>query len=135
MTQLARRTGPPRLLAALAFALAASTAAAAPAQQPSPYRPITAQELYDGIMSGGLAAWVKDPAQRTMLSTLMATSYILGIADTANGKQWCPASDLDMEAMPAPVLDYLGDLPEARRSEGAAGIVVEALAKAYPCKH
>ncbi|MBV7483466.1 Rap1a/Tai family immunity protein [Bordetella sp. BOR01] len=130
MNPPARRTGPPRLVAALAFALATG---AAMAQPPSPYRPITAQELYAGIMDGGLASWVQDPAQRTMLSTLMATSYILGIADTTNGKQWCPSSTLDMEAMPAPVLDYLAHLPEERRAEGAAGIVIEALARAHPC--
>ncbi|HYG44625.1 MAG TPA: Rap1a/Tai family immunity protein [Bordetella sp.] len=126
----ARRTGPPRLAVALAFTLVAGAAAA---QQPAPYHPITAQDLYAGIMDGGLASWVEDPAQRTMLSTLMATSYILGIADTTNGKQWCPSSTLDMEEMPAPVLDYLAHLPEARRAEGAAGIVIEALARAHPC--
>ena len=134
MTQPALRIGLPRLLAALAFMLA-TVPAAAQQPSPSPYRPVTAQELYAGIMDGSLASWVQDPAQRTMLSTLMATSYILGIADSANGKQWCPSSGLDMEAMPAPVLDYLARLPEARRSEGAAGIVIEALAKAHPCTH
>ncbi|MCD0504522.1 Rap1a/Tai family immunity protein [Bordetella petrii] len=131
MTQRARRR-----LATLVLGAVSAASIAYAAQPPAePYRPITAQELYDGIMQGSLASWVKDPAQRTMLSTLMATSYILGIADSATGKQWCPASGLDMEAMPAPVLDYLADLPEARRSEPAAGIVVEALGKAYPCQH
>lgn len=135
-----RRAHPRLRLAALALgtALAAAAPAAAAAsadRQPAPYRPISAQELYDGIMQGGLASWVEDPAQRTMLSTLMATSYILGIADSAAGKQWCPASGLDTEAMPGPVLDYLADLPEARRSEPAAGIVVEALGRAHPCAH
>lgn len=120
-----------RFLAAWALALPAAGALAA---QASPYRPIAAQELYAGIMDGALAAWVEDPAQRTMLSTLMATSYILGIADSAIGKQWCPATDLDMESMPAPVLDYLGRLPAARQTEGAAGVVLEALAQAHPCR-
>src|SRR3546814_19463817 len=59
------------LLAALALVLAAAPAAA---QQAEIYRPVTARDLYAGIMEGGLASWVQDPVQRTALSTYMARS-------------------------------------------------------------
>ncbi|MBV7483432.1 Rap1a/Tai family immunity protein [Bordetella sp. BOR01] len=120
-----------RHLAALALVLAAAPAAA---QQAEIYRPVTARDLYAGIMEGGLASWVQDPVQRTALSTYMATSYILGAADGAKGKQWCPAPDLDGRVMSEAVLNYLADLPQARLSENASVIVTEALGKAHPCK-
>jgi len=126
-----RQFSPLHVLAAAALALAMAPAAGQPEQS---YRPITAQALYEGIMDGGLADWVEDPAQRTMLSTFMATSYILGVADDARGRQWCPPADLGIQPMVGAVMDHLADLPEARRSEDAAAVVGEALGKAHPCE-
>jgi len=63
----------------------------------------------------------------------MASSYILGVADNARGKRWCPTPGLDGRVMSEAVLGYLADLPKARQSENAATIVAEALGKAYPC--
>lgn len=119
-----------RHLAALALVLATVPAAA---QQAQAYRPVTAKDLLAGIMEGGLASWVQDPVQRTALSTYMATSYILGVADNAKGKRWCPTPGLDGRVMSEAVLGYLADLPKARQSENAATIVAEALGKAKPC--
>jgi len=117
---------------ALAPAVAAAPAAAQPPEEA--YRPITAAELYAGIMEGGLASWVRDPAQRTTLSTAMATSYILGVANSAQDSQWCPAAGLGVAAMAATVLDHLADLPQGRQQESAAAVVAEALGKTYPCR-
>lgn len=130
MTQVSCR--PVRLLHAIAAVLALASAPVA-AQEVEQYRPIIAKELYDGIMSGGLASWVEDPAQRTALSTYMATSYIWAVADSTQGKQWCLTPPLDLVKMAESVLNYLSDLPESRQSEGAAPVVAEALGKAYPC--
>ncbi len=120
-----------RYLAVFALVLATFSAAA---QQPEAYRPVTAGELYAGIMEGALASWVKDPAQRTMLSTAMATSYMLGVANSTQGRQWCPKETLDVQAVSGAVLDYLADLPENRHSENAATVITEALGKRYPCQ-
>lgn len=121
---------PHRRLAGLLLALSAITAQA---QQPDVYRPITAKELLAGFMEGGLAPWVQDPAQRASLSTFMATAYVLGAADSAKGRQWCPVQDARVSVLLDPVMDYLADLPSARQDEDAAKIVVEALGKNNPC--
>lgn len=129
-----------RRLSMLVLALAAVPAFAqqVPSEPPpveqQPYRAITAKELLGGVMDGSLAAWVKDPAQRTMLSTLMATSYILGSADSRKDIAWCPPKDLPIEAVSQKVLDYLADLPPAKQEENASRMVTEGLSKAYPCK-
>lgn len=118
------------LLMALTLVMATSPVAG---QESDRYQPLTAEGLYEGIMNGSLASWVEDPADRTMLSTLMATSYILGVADSSRGKQWCPVQETSAQTLAGPVLDYLADLPKPRYSEDAAAIVVEALAKVQPC--
>lgn len=105
----------------------------ASAQQFEAYRPVTAEELYAGVMEGGLASWVQDPVQRTVLSTAMATSYILGVANSTQNVQWCPKEPPDMQAISVSVLDYFGDLPKSRQSENAAKVIAEALSKGYPC--
>jgi hypothetical protein len=105
----------------------------AAAQQSETYRPATAGEIYAGIMEGALASWVQDPAQRTTLSTAMATSYIIGVADSARNRQWCPKQPPSIQALSGVVLDYLADISEARRSENAAAVIAEALGRAYPC--
>jgi hypothetical protein len=107
---------------------------AAQAQQSEVYRPITAKELLAGFMEGGLASWVEDPAQRSSLSTFMATAYVLGTADSVKGHQWCSEQDVRIDALSAAVMDYLADLPQTRHQESAAKVVAEALGKAYPCK-
>lgn len=119
--------GFPLLLAALSAA----------AQQPETYRPVTAGELYGGIMEGGLegglASWVHDPAQRAALSSFMAMSYILGVANSTQNQQWCPKRPPEVRALSSAVLDYLADLPRKRHTENAAVVVIEALRKASPC--
>lgn len=123
-----------RGLAALAVGVALGLAAPpAAAQQEDAYRTVTAQDLFGGIMEGGLAAWVEDPMERMALSTAMATTYIFGAADGAKDRQWCPGEDADVEELTTTVLDYLDGLPEDRLSENAALIVAEALGKAHPC--
>ncbi|MGE8615565.1 MAG: hypothetical protein ACN6PF_24940 [Achromobacter veterisilvae] len=71
---------------------------AAQAQQSEVYRPITAKELLAGFMEGGLASWVEDTAQRSSLSTFMATAYVLGTADSVKKHQWCPEQDVRIDA-------------------------------------
>ncbi|MGR4897356.1 Rap1a/Tai family immunity protein [Stenotrophomonas sp. LARHCG68] len=85
-------------------------------------------------MEGGLASWVQDPAQRTMLSTSMAISYIVGVADSSRNRLWCPKELPDMGSLSGGVLDYLADLPRKRYAENAAVVVAEALSKDYPCR-
>jgi len=103
-------------------------------QPPDIYRPVTAGELYSGIMEGGLAPWVQDPAQRTALSTFMATAYVMGTADSVRGKKWCPGQHVHIQVLTDTVLDYLADLPRSRQAEDAATIVAEALGRSYPCR-
>lgn len=98
------------------------------------YRAITAEELYKGIMDGQLAAWVQDPAERSVLSTSMATSYMIGVGDATRGKAWCPDKDFTIQRLSESVLDYLADLPKGRYSEDAAVIVSESLARVRPCR-
>ncbi|MEH2921333.1 Rap1a/Tai family immunity protein [Samsonia erythrinae] len=120
----------------LIHCLVLSALAATPvvAQSSGIYHPITARELYLGIMEGGLASWVQDPAQRSALSTAMATAYVLGTADSQRDKKWCPNQRVHIQAMTETVLDYLADLPQNRQEEDAATIVSEALGKSYPCQ-
>lgn len=118
-------------IAALSFvALSAPVAA----QESNSYRAITAKELFEGIMDGSLASWVEDLGERTALSSYIATSYIWGVADNTKGKGWCPVPPLAVQDLAETVLNYLGDLPEARQSEDASVVVAESLSKAYPCK-
>ena len=130
MTQVSRRPACLFHAIAVTLALVSAPVAAQPVEQ---YRPIVAKELYDGIMSGGLASWVEDPAQRTALSTYMATSNIWAVADSTQGKKWGLTPSLDLVKMAESVLAYLDELPTSRQSEGAAVIVAESLGKTYPC--
>lgn len=120
----------PRYLAGLGLALCMMPVHA---QQPDVYQTLTADDLLGSFLDGRLAAWVEDPAHRTMLSTSMGTAYVLGTADSVKGEAWCPQPDARIQAFTEVVLDYLADLPEARLSENAAKIVAEGLGKAYPC--
>jgi hypothetical protein len=125
------------LAAGMAPVLVQAQAPTQPRQRPGPdvkYLPLTAQDVLSGIMDGGLAPWIEDPARRTMFSTTIASSYIFGVADSANGTQWCAPAGLNAQDLMKPVLDTLNDLPKERQSERASKVVIEALGKAYPCQ-
>jgi len=98
------------------------------------YRPMTAKEILTGIDDGSLAAGPIDEARKRELSTARATAYILGVADSAVGRQWCRPQSLSIPDLAATVYSYLTALPEKGLGDPAASVVIRALAAKYPCK-
>lgn len=98
------------------------------------YRSLTAKELMSGIDEGTLAAQTPDPAVQRQVSTARATAYMLGVADSTSGRQWCPPSNLSITDLAATVYGYLAKLPDADLAKPAAATVGHALSVGYPCK-
>ncbi|PWF20886.1 Rap1a/Tai family immunity protein [Corticimicrobacter populi] len=103
-------------------------------QKTSTYRPITGQELLDGIMKGGLADWIEDEGQRTALSTSIAMGYIQGSIDSIRGKHACLNDGILLDNLYPRVLEYLSALPRQKLTENAAMLVMEAMVQHYPCR-
>ncbi|KAB7769119.1 Rap1a/Tai family immunity protein [Xanthomonas maliensis] len=116
------------LLAALCNTTLASTSAA-------PWE-MSGHQLLEAPLDGSLAADL-DPQQtelRVMVSARTAAAYLLGIAAGSEGQRWCrPAGQAGPPDVQALLAD-LNALPDARLDEPATTLIVQALAKRYPCR-
>lgn len=125
----------PLVRAFAGIGLAAAMAGQSIAQASNPaYRPMTAKDILSGIDEGTLAAGPADSPRMRELSTARATAYILGVADSTVGRQWCQPKKLPGSDLVATVYSHLTALPEQRLSDSATSVVIHALATSYPCK-
>ncbi len=68
-----------------------------------------------------------------MLSANRAGAYLLGVASASYCSQWCmPVGKAGMPDLQAIIAD-IGALPDARQAQAAPDLIVQALAKRYPC--
>ncbi len=118
---------------ALAALSALSTTAAA--RTPEPWE-LSGSKLIDAGLDGSLAPEITAPEQaelKVMLSANRAGAYLLGVASASYCSQWCmPAGKAGMPDLQAIIAD-IGALPDARQAQAAPDLIVQALAKRYPC--
>lgn len=58
--------------------------------------------------------------------------YVVGVADSENGKTWCPPGNLSAERVQQIVSTYMRDKP-ATVSQDAVSVVTTALGANFPC--
>ncbi|PPT48645.1 hypothetical protein LZZ50_00380 [Xanthomonas arboricola] len=109
--------------------------ASASARVPEPWEP-SGRKLLEAGLDGSLAPEIA-PEQtelKVMLSANRAGAYLLGVASSSYRTQWCmPAGKSGPPDMQAIISD-IGALPDARLDEAAPALIVQALAKRYPCR-
>ncbi|MBB3803222.1 hypothetical protein FHR47_003515 [Xanthomonas arboricola] len=117
-------------------ALAVFSTTAAAARAPEPWE-LTGHALIDAGLDGSLAPEIDAPGQpelKVMVSASRAGAYLLGVASASYRTQWCmPAGKAGPPDLQV-VLADLSALPDARLDEPAPGLIVQALAKRYPCR-
>ncbi|MCD0245539.1 hypothetical protein JWH04_05985 [Xanthomonas melonis] len=122
-------------LALLALGLFSTTAVAARA--PEPWE-LTGHALLDAGLDGSLAPEIDAPDQpelKVMVSASRASAYLLGVASAGYRTQWClPAGKVGPPDLRA-ILADLAALPDTRLDEPAPGLIVQVLAKRYPCRN
>jgi len=62
-----------------------------------------------------------------------AMGYIVGVADASAGVRWCPAGKPMPHELPYAVVEEVAKMP-AQLAGDASALVLEALAKLYPCR-
>jgi hypothetical protein len=62
-----------------------------------------------------------------------AKGFVSGVADATAGVTWCPNADVTKEQIFQVVAKFMVAHPESRKN-GAADVVDDALAAAFPCK-
>jgi hypothetical protein len=63
-----------------------------------------------------------------------AYSYMDGAKDATVGSAWCPPRPRKTHELAYDAADYIKTLPVERRKANAAPLLLEFLAKQYPCK-
>lgn len=95
------------------------------------------QTLIDAGLDGSLAPEIDAPGQpelKVMVSASRAGAYVLGVASTGYRTKWCmPAGKAGPPDLQAIIAD-LAALPLKRLEEPAPGLILQALAKRYPCR-
>lgn len=121
----------------LALPLLAALSSNSAARPPAAPWDLNGHQLLEAPLDGSLAADLgpQQPQElRVMVSSRMAAAYMLGIAAGSEGARWCrPAGQSGPPDIQALVAD-LAALPDARLDARASDLVVQALAKRYPCK-
>jgi hypothetical protein len=116
------------LLAALcvsAFVARASAAGYPPAPRLSAGQLIA---YYHDVPPKGASA---DPA--FLLKQRYAQGYLAGVADAAQGRQWCDTGRLKTVEIDAQVISELEKLPAGARRGEASALIVAILARRFPC--
>lgn len=67
------------------------------------------------------------------LSVEYASGYLSGVADATEGKAWCNRHGVVPHELKERIQTYIEALPQKRRSEPAKSLIVEALARQFPC--
>ncbi|PPT75891.1 hypothetical protein XaplCFBP3122_11790 [Xanthomonas arboricola pv. populi] len=105
------------------------------ARVPEPWEP-SGRKLLEAGLDGSLAPEIA-PEQtelKVMLSANRAGAYLLGVASSSYRTRWCmPAGKRGTPDLQAIISD-IGALPDARLDEAAPALIVQALAKRYPCR-
>ncbi|UYC11957.1 Rap1a/Tai family immunity protein [Xanthomonas sp. CFBP 8445] len=121
----------------LALPLLAALSSTSTARPPGAPWDLNGHQLLEAPLDGSLAADLgpQQPQElRVMVSSRTAAAYMLGIAAGSEGVRWCrPAGQSGPPDVQALVAD-LAALPDARLDARASDLVVQALAKRYPCK-
>ncbi|QBG94525.1 Rap1a/Tai family immunity protein [Xanthomonas oryzae] len=124
-----------RRLSWLALAALSALSTTAAARTPEPWE-LSGSKLIDAGLDGSLAPEITAPEQaelKVMLSANRAGGYLLGVASASYRSQWCmPAGKAGMPDLQAIIAD-IGALPDARQAQAAPELIVQALAKRYPC--
>ncbi|WP_207759680.1 Rap1a/Tai family immunity protein [Xanthomonas prunicola] len=119
----------------LALATLTAVSTTAMARAPEPWE-LSGRKLIEAGLDGSLAPEITAPEQaelKVMLSANRAGAYLLGVASTSYRAQWCmPAGKTGIPDLQAIIAD-IDALPDARQDEAAPGLIVQALAKRYPC--
>ncbi|QHG88662.1 MULTISPECIES: Rap1a/Tai family immunity protein [Xanthomonas] len=121
-------------LALVALGLFSTTAAAARA--PESWE-LTGRALIEAGLDGSLAPEIDAPGQpelKVMVSASRAGAYLLGVASATYRTQWCIPADKAGPPDLRVITADLAALPDARLDEPAPGLIVQALAKRYPCR-
>ena len=111
------------LLAAL------SVSASAAGYLPAPR--LSADQLiayYHDVPPQGVSA---DPA--FLLNQRYAQGYLAGVADAAQGSQWCDTGRLKTVEIDAQVVADLKKLPARARQGDASTLIIAILARRFPC--
>ncbi|AMV00275.1 Rap1a/Tai family immunity protein [Xanthomonas citri] len=120
------------LAAAAALTIVSTTALA---RAPEPWE-LSGSKLIDAGLDGSLAPEITAPEQRefkVLVSASRAGAYLLGVASASYRTQWCmPAGKAGTPDLQAIIAD-IGALPDARQDDAAPDLIIEALAKRYPC--
>ncbi|KGE50695.1 Rap1a/Tai family immunity protein [Xanthomonas axonopodis pv. vasculorum] len=112
----------------LALATLCATSATASAHAPEPWE-LSGRKLIDAELDGSLAPEITAPEQ----SASRAGAYLLGVASASYRTRWCmPAGNTGTPDLQAVIAD-IGALPGTRQDQAAPDLIVQALAKRYPC--
>lgn len=68
-----------------------------------------------------------------LLGQRYAQGYLAGVADAAQGRQWCDTGRLKTLEIDAQVVTELKKLPARARQGDAATLIVAILARRFPC--
>ncbi len=124
-----------RLLRWLALVTLCATSATASARAPEPWE-LSGRKLIDAGLDGSLAPEITAPEQRefkVLVSASRAGAYLLGVASASYRTGWCmPAGSTGTPDLQAVIAD-IGALPDTRQDQAAPDLIVQALAKRYPC--
>ncbi|AYZ65884.1 hypothetical protein EGY31_21820 [Burkholderia multivorans] len=92
----------------------------------------TAVPRVDGVrLLDGMSRTDNSPyanAERHVMS-----GYLAGVADAAEGKDWCGTGRVKPGEIDSEVLGELRTLPRDALKAGAAGLIVNVLRQKYPC--
>ncbi|OOX25376.1 hypothetical protein Xazr_17340 [Xanthomonas campestris pv. azadirachtae] len=119
----------------LALAALFATSATALARAPEPWE-LSGRKLIEAGLDGSLAPEITAPEQRefkVLVSASRAGAYLLGVASASYRTGWCmPAGNTGSPDLQAVIAD-IGALPYTRQDQAAPDLIVQALAKRYPC--
>lgn len=92
---------------------------------------LSADQLIATYQEGPPAGEAPDPA--FLLGQRYAQGYLAGVADAAQGRQWCDTGRLKTVEIDAQVIVELKKLPARVRQGDASALVVAILARRFPC--
>lgn len=92
---------------------------------------LSADQLIAAYQEGPPAGEAPDPA--FLLGQRYAKGYLAGVADAAQGRQWCDTGRWKTVEIDALVVAGLKRLPAPVRQGDAAALIVAILARRFPC--
>ena len=92
---------------------------------------LSAEQLIAYYQKLPAAGEAPDPA--FLLGQRYAKGYLAGVADAAQGRQWCDTGRLKTVEIDAQVIVELKKLPARVRQGDASALVVAILARRFPC--